>query len=179
MERLWLTDCAYLLTKPDHWFCPQRCAVLDGETRQGLPAEERAGCIPLPYVEIETLHRAFFDRKADGLLRRQYLRILRTSADRDAAIDAVGRMLEERNLTGEYAAFERPVPAGRRTGVVPRKRNSVFHQATRQVGCRPSGGGIPGRVCAGWSAYVSRNGSAKSSPTAAGRKNSGKWPNAW
>lgn len=107
MERLWLTDCAYLLTKPDHWFCPQRCAVLDGETRQGLPAEERAGCIPLPYVEIETLHRAFFDRKADGLLRRQYLRILRTSADRDAAIDAVGRMLEERNLTGEYAAFER------------------------------------------------------------------------
>ena len=107
MERLWLTDCAYLLTKPDHWFCPQRCAVLDGETRQGLPAEERAGCIPLPYVEIETLHRAFFDRKADGLLRRQYLRILRTSADRDAAIDAVGRMLEEQNLTGEYAAFER------------------------------------------------------------------------
>lgn len=107
MERLWLTDCAYLLTKPDHWFCPQRCAVLDGETRQGLPAEERAGCIPLPYVEIETLHRAFFDRKADGLLRRQYLRILRTSADRNAAIDAVGRMLEERNLTGEYAAFER------------------------------------------------------------------------
>lgn len=107
MERLWLTDCAYLLTKPDHWFCPQRCAVLDGETRQGLPAEERAGCIPLPYVEIETLRRAFFDRKADGLLRRQYLRILRTSADRDAAIDAVGRMLEERNLTGEYAAFER------------------------------------------------------------------------
>ena len=104
MERLWLTDCAYLLTKPDH--CPQRCAVLDGETRQGLPAEERAGCIPLPYVEIETLHRAFFDRKADGLLRRQYLRILRTSADRDAAIDAVGRMLEQ-NLTGEYAAFER------------------------------------------------------------------------
>ena len=79
MERLWLTDCAYLLTKPDHWFCPQRCAVLDGETRQGLPAEERAGCIPLPYVEIETLHRAFFDRKADGLLRGQYLRILRTS----------------------------------------------------------------------------------------------------
>ena len=70
MERLWLTDCAYLLTKPDHWFCPQRCAVLDGETRQGLPAEERAG----------------------------------------------------------------------------------------------------------WSAYVSRNGSAKSSPTAAGRKNSDKWP---
>ena len=58
-------------------------------------------------MEIETLHRAFFDRKADGLLRRQYLRILRTSADRDAAIDAVGRMLEERNLTGEYAAFER------------------------------------------------------------------------
>ena len=107
MERLWLTDCAYLLTKPDHWFCPQRCAVLDGETRQGLPAEERAGCIPLPYVEIETLHRAFFDRKADGLLRRQYLRILRTSADRDAAIDAVGRMLEEQNLTGEYAAFAR------------------------------------------------------------------------
>ena len=101
MERLWLTDCAYLLTKPDHWFCPQRCAVLDGETRQGLPAEERAGSIPLPYVEIETLHRAFFDRKADGLLRRQYLRILRTSADRAAAIDAVGRMLEERNLTGE------------------------------------------------------------------------------
>ena len=41
MERLWLTDCAYLLTKPDHWFCPQRCAVLDGETRQGQPAEER------------------------------------------------------------------------------------------------------------------------------------------
>lgn len=107
MERLWLTDCAYLLTKLDHWFCPQRCAVLDGETRQGQPAEERAGCIPLPYVEIETLHRAFFDRKADGLLRGQYLRILRTSADRDAAIDAVGRMLEERNLTGEYAAFER------------------------------------------------------------------------
>lgn len=70
MERLWLTDCAYLLTKSDHWFCPQRCAVLDGETRQGLPAEERAG----------------------------------------------------------------------------------------------------------WSAYVSRNGSAKSSPTAAGRKNSDKWP---
>ena len=31
MERLWLTDCAYLLTKPDHWFCPQRCAVLDGD----------------------------------------------------------------------------------------------------------------------------------------------------
>ena len=43
----------------------------------------------------------------NGLLRGQYLRILRTSADRDAAIDAVGRMLEERNLTGEYAAFER------------------------------------------------------------------------
>ena len=107
MERLWLTDCAYLLTKPDHWFCPQRCAVLDGETRQGLPAEERAGCIPLPYVEIDTLHRAFFFLLSDGLLRRQYLRILRTSADRDAAIDAVGRMLEERNLTGEYAAFER------------------------------------------------------------------------
>lgn len=107
MERLWLTDCAYLLTKPDHWFCPQRCAVLDGKTRQGLPPGERAGCIPLPYVEIETLHRAFFDRKADGLLRGQYLRILRTSADQDAAIDAVGRMLEERNLTGEYAAFER------------------------------------------------------------------------
>ena len=38
----------------------------------------------------------------NGLLRGQYLRILRTSA-----IDAVGRMLEERNLTGEYAAFER------------------------------------------------------------------------
>ncbi len=107
MERLWLTDCAYLLTKPDHWFCPQKGAVLDGETRQGLPAEERAGCIPLPYVDIETLHRAFFDRKADGLLRGQYLRILRMSADRDAAVDAVGRMLEERNLTGEYAAFER------------------------------------------------------------------------
>lgn len=107
MERLWLTDCAYLLTKPDHWFCPQRCAVLDGETRQGLPRRSARAAIPLPYVEIETLHRAFFDRKADGLLRRQYLRILRTSADRDAAIDAVGRMLEEQNLTGEYAAFER------------------------------------------------------------------------
>lgn len=126
MERLWLTDCAYLLTKPDHWFCPQRCAVLDGETQQGLPAEERAGCIPLPYVEIETLHRAFFDRKADGLLRGQYLRILRTSADRDAAIDAVGRMLEERNLTGEYAAFERQ-----------------YLLDAAQVWCRPSGGGIP------------------------------------
>lgn len=24
MERLWLTDCAYLLTKPDHWFCEMR-----------------------------------------------------------------------------------------------------------------------------------------------------------
>ena len=137
MERLWLTDCAYLLTKPDHWFCPQRCAVLDGETRQGLPAEERAGCIPLPYVEIETLHRAFFDRKADGLLRRQYLRILRTSADRDAAIDA---------------------------GVVPRKRNSVFHQATRQVGCRPSGGGIPGAYALAGARTSAETGARKAVP---------------
>ena len=148
MERLWLTDCAYLLTKPDHWFCPQRCAVLDGETRQGLPAEERAGCIPLPYVEIETLHRAFFDRKADGLLRRQYLRILRTSADRDAAIDAVGRMLEEQNLTG----------------VVSRKRNSVFHQATRQVGCRPSGGGIPGAYALAGARTSAETGARKAVP---------------
>lgn len=107
MDYLNLHECyyAFLDLKP-HFFYPRKFIIIGEDDYRNLPTEDQKACLSLSQVPVSGIHMEFFDFINNNVLRKKYLRLLRSAKDEEAESCGFWALLNSEHLAEEYRSFE-------------------------------------------------------------------------